>query len=144
MTTSSDDVGVAELLERYRRTGDRAARNEAIEAYRPLAQGLARRFGRRGETVDDLEQAAMLGLLKAAERFDPRGGTPFAVYASITVRGELKRHLRDRTWRVRVPRRAQERSLEIGRAVEALGHELGRSPTLPEMARRTAAVDVER
>jgi RNA polymerase sigma-B factor len=129
-----DDERVKALIRRHRHDGDRAARNEIIEAHRALARGLARRFARRGEPLDDLEQVALVGVLKAIERFDPHAGTPFAGFAAATVIGELKRHLRDRTWRVRVPRRAQERSLEIGRAVESLGHRLHRAPTMAEIA----------
>ncbi len=129
-----DDDHDRTLLERYRRDGDRAARNELIERHRPLARSLARRYARRGEPLDDLEQVALIGLLKAAERFDPTQGVAFAGFASITANGELKRHLRDTTWRVRVPRRAQERSLELGRAIETLGHRLHRAPTVDEIA----------
>jgi RNA polymerase sigma-B factor len=127
------DDALRELFERYRANRDRALRNELIEAHRPLAARLARRYRMRGEPIEDLEQVALLGVLKAVERFDPDRGS-FVAFATVTVNGELKRHLRDRTWRVRAPRQAKERSLQIGRAVEALGHRHGRAPTITEIA----------
>src|SRR5689334_24973649 len=89
----------------FRRTGERKLRNELIEAHKPLASHLARRFANRGEPFDDLLQVAYLGMLKAVERFDPERGLEFSTFATATVDGELKRHFRDKTWCVRVPRR---------------------------------------
>jgi RNA polymerase sigma-B factor len=129
------------LFERYRHDRDRAVRNQIVEAHRPLARQLARRFRGRGEPLDDLEQVAMVGVLKAVERFDLQRGVDFAAFASVTVIGELKRHLRDRTWRIRVPRGAQERGLLLGRAIEDLGHRLGRAPTVQEIAREIGCRD---
>jgi RNA polymerase sigma-B factor len=129
------------LFERYRRDQDRAVRNQIIEAHRPLARQLARRFRGRGEPSDDLEQVAIVGVLKAVERFDLGRGVEFASFATVTVVGELKRYLRDRTWRIRVPRGAQERSLQLGRAIEDLGHRYGRAPTVQEIARELGCRD---
>jgi len=97
----------------YRRTNDRKLRNELIEAHKPLASHLARRFANRGEPFDDLLQVAYLGMLKAVERFDPERGLEFSTFATATVEGELKRHFRDKTWSVRVPRRPQELHLRL-------------------------------
>jgi RNA polymerase sigma-B factor len=114
---------------------DRAAvRDRAIEQLLPLAQHLARRFRERGEPYDDLVQTATLGLIKAVDRFDPDHGTDFAGFAVPTIIGEIKRHFRDRTWAVRVPRRLQELRLMINEANTTLTHELGRSPTVAQVA----------
>lgn len=118
----------------FRRTHDRALRNRLIEENLPLARSLARRFANRNEPLDDLEQVAMLGMLKAVERFDPDRGIPFGAFAVPTVLGELRRHFRDRGWMVRVPRRVQDLHLRIGSVVSELSHELGRSPTPREIA----------
>src|SRR3954465_15952145 len=98
----------------YQRTGDRKLRNELIEAHKSLASHLARRFANRGEPFDDLLQVAYLGMLKAELRFDTERGLEFSTFATATVEGELKRHFRDKTWSVRVPRRPQEVPLGLG------------------------------
>ena len=120
----------------YRRTGDRRLRDDLVEEHAPLAHFLARRFANRGEPVDDLVQVALVGLLKAVERFDPERGLQFSTFATPTILGELKRHFRDRGWAVRVPRRVQELHLQLGRIVANLGQEHGRSPTPGEVAER--------
>ncbi|BCB75860.1 hypothetical protein GCM10022251_80480 [Phytohabitans flavus] len=114
---------------------DRAGvRDRAIELLLPLAHHLARRFRERGEPYDDLVQTATLGLIKAVDRFDPEHGTDFAGFAVPTIIGEIKRHFRDRTWAVRVPRRLQELRLAINEANTVLTQELGRSPTVAQVA----------
>jgi RNA polymerase sigma-B factor len=120
----------------YRRTRDRRLRDELVEEHAPLAHFLARRFANRGEPVDDLVQVALVGLLKAVERFEPGRGLQFSTFATPTILGELKRHFRDRGWAVRVPRRVQELHLQLGRIVATLGQEQGRSPTPAEVADR--------
>jgi RNA polymerase sigma-B factor len=120
----------------YRRTRDRELRNELVQEHTRLAEFLARRFQHRGEALDDLEQVALLGLLKAVERFEPERGLQFSSFATPTIVGELKRHFRDRGWAVRVPRRVQELHLELDRSVAALTQELGRPPTTLEIAAR--------
>jgi RNA polymerase sigma-B factor len=107
-----------------------------------LAEYLARRFKNRGEPIEDLIQVALLGLLKAVERFDPSRGLEFSTFATPTIVGELKRHFRDKGWAVRVPRRVQELHLRMGTVVNSLSQELGRSPTIPEIAAR-AEVSVD-
>lgn len=121
--------------ELFARLPDPAAREELVERYRPLSEYLARRFSGRGEPVEDLAQVAAIGLLNAVDRFDPERGVKFTTFATATIVGELKRHLRDRGWTVRVPRRIQEISLQVGRAVAELQQRLGRSPTVSELAR---------
>src|SRR5215470_6449544 len=118
----------------YRRTGDRKLRNELIEAHKSLASHLARRFANRGEPFDDLLQVAYLGMLKAVERFDPDRNLEFSTFATATVEGELKRHFRDRTWSIRVPRRPQELHLRLGNAINDLSQRLKRPPRVAELA----------
>jgi RNA polymerase sigma-B factor len=118
----------------YRRAPTRRLRNELIEAHKSLASHLARRFANRGEPFDDLLQVAYLGMLKAVERFDPERGLEFSTFATATVEGELKRHFRDRTWSVRVPRRPQELYLRLGTAINDLSQRLHHAPRVPELA----------
>lgn len=123
----------------FRRTGDRRLRNELVEEHRWLAEVAARRFKNRGEPLEDLTQVALLGLVKAVERFDPEFGTVFSTFAMPTLSGELRRHFRDTTWSVHVPRAAKELHLRVAPVVARLGHELGRSPQPAEVA---AALDI--
>ncbi|MEV6487661.1 SigB/SigF/SigG family RNA polymerase sigma factor [Actinoplanes sp. NPDC051633] len=109
-------------------------RERAIEAWLPLARHLATRYSGRGEPNDDLIQTAVIGLIKAVDKFDPSYGIDFAGYAIPTIIGEIKRHFRDRTWAIRVPRRLQELRLAITSANAALTHSLGRSPTVADIA----------
>jgi RNA polymerase sigma-B factor len=102
-----------------------------------LAKSLARRFANRGEALEDLEQVAMLALVKAARRFDDERGVPFYGYATATISGELKRHFRDTRWAMRVPRLQQERYLKVRAATEAMTSQLGRPPTMAEIGERT-------
>ncbi|MDG4830171.1 SigB/SigF/SigG family RNA polymerase sigma factor [Solwaraspora sp. WMMD1047] len=111
-----------------------ALRAKAIEAWLPLAQHLAHRYSGRGEPSDDLVQTASVGLIKAVDKFDPTRGVDFAGYAIPTIIGELKRHFRDRTWDIRVPRRLQELRLSISEANSSLLQTLGRSPTVADIA----------
>ena len=123
-----------ERFRAYRLTRDRALRNELVEQYVDLAHTLARRFANRNEALDDLQQVAVLGLLKAVERFDPERGIPFQAFAIPTVIGELRRHFRDRGWMVRVPRRVQDLHLRMGVLVTDLSQRLGRLPTTADIA----------
>jgi RNA polymerase sigma-B factor len=100
-----------------------------------LAVHIARRFQRSGTSDDDLRQVAMIGLVKAVDRFDPEYGASFSAFAGRTIEGELKRHFRDRSWVVRVPRSAKELHLSVRRASEELAHDLRRSPTVDEISR---------
>jgi RNA polymerase sigma-B factor len=132
---------VNELLRQARALGSddvrRAAlRERAIGHSLPLAERLARRFQGMGEPSTDLTQVAALGLMKAIDGFDPDYGTDFGGYATPTIVGELKRYFRDKGWGVHVPRRLQELRIEINRVRDALGQELGRSPTPGDVAER--------
>jgi RNA polymerase sigma-B factor len=110
-----------------------------ITANLGLAHQLARRFLHRGEPLDDLVQVASVALVKSVDRFDPGRGVDFAAFATRTIVGELKRHFRDKGWAVRASRRVQELYLELGHATSTLVQELGRSPTVSELARATGA-----
>lgn len=117
-----------------------ALRREIIDRCLPLAEHIARKFAGRGETFDDLLQIARLGLVLAVDRYDAERGSSFLSFAVPTVMGEVRRHFRDHTWSLRVPRRLKEVQLRIGPAVESLSHRLGRMPTAREIA---AELDVE-
>ncbi len=127
----------------YAETRDRGLRDDLVTAHMGLAEYLARRFTNRGEPLDDLIQVAALGLLKAVDRFDPERGLEFSTYATPTIVGELKRHFRDKGWAVRVPRRVQELHLRLGGVVSVLSQELGRSPTIGEIAHAAAVSEEE-
>ncbi|MET7769769.1 SigB/SigF/SigG family RNA polymerase sigma factor [Nocardia sp. NPDC005366] len=111
-----------------------ALREEIVRRCLPLADHIARRFTGRGETYDDLRQIASLGLVLAVDRFDPGRGANFLAFAVPTIMGEVRRHFRDHTWAVRVPRRIKELKLTLGPAVEALSQRLERPPTAMEVA----------
>src|SRR6185503_9240662 len=130
-------------LEEYARTGDKELRDEIVGSQVSLAEYLARRFKNRGEPIEDLIQVALLGLLKAVERFDPSRGLESSTFATPTIVGELKRHFRDKGWAVRVPRRVQELHLRLSQVIAGLGQDLGRSPTIAEIAREATASEEE-
>lgn len=122
------------LLEHYAATGDLTVRAQLIERFLPLARDLASRYAYTDEEMDDLQQVASLGLVKAIDRFEPGRGSKFTSYAAPTILGELKRHFRDKGWALHVPRELQERTLAVSRTTERLSKELGRSPTVKEVA----------
>jgi RNA polymerase sigma-B factor len=124
------------LFKRFLETRDPAAREALVERFLPLARQLARRYQRGEEPLDDLIQVASLGLVKAIDRFDAERDVAFSSYAVPTILGEIKRHFRDRTWSVRVPRDLQELSLKVDRAVVSMSKELQRSPTVSELAEK--------
>ncbi len=123
------------LLRRYH-DGDLSVRDGLVRTYMPLARRLAGRYRHTGESQDDLEQVAYLGLIKAIDRYDSDLG-PFARYAVPNIMGELKRHFRDKGWGIHVPRSLQERCLKINQAVEELSGRLGRSPSALDLAKHT-------
>lgn len=132
---------VKELFRAYREATDEQERARLrarlVDQYIGLVEFLARRFRNRGEPLEDLVQVGTIGLLKAIDRFDLDREVEFSTYATPTVVGELKRHFRDKGWAVRVPRRLQELHLELTKVVGQLGQELGRSPTVDEIAEHT-------
>ncbi len=137
------------LADQYARARDSATgparlrlRDEFVREALPFAGRLARRYRGRGEPSDDLEQVARLGLVKTVDRFDPERGS-FTAYAILTITGEIKRHFRDHTWGVHVPRGQQDRVLEFVHARAALTSELARTPTLAELAQRLGLAESE-
>lgn len=114
-------------------------REAIIRDHMPYARHIAVRYGGRGEVVEDFVQVAYLGLVKATDNFDPDHGTGFLGYATPMILGEIKRYFRDATWDVHVPRRMQELSSALRKATEQLTHDLGRSPTVAELAERLKA-----
>jgi RNA polymerase sigma-B factor len=122
------------LLLRWQRDADETARDELVRRLLPLARRIARRYRRADDPLDDLVQVAVLGLVKAIDRFDPARQTAFSSYAVPTMLGELKRHFRDHGWALHVPRGMQERVMAVDDAVRALSRERGRSPSAAEVA----------
>jgi RNA polymerase sigma-B factor len=127
-----DDL--SEQHHRYAAGRDDRLRAELVEHYRPMCRRLVRRFTGRGESFEDLVQVALVGLLEALERFDPDRGIPFPAFAAPTILGELKRHFRDHRWKMRVPRRIQNRFLDVQRARDDLAQTLGRIPSVADIA----------
>ncbi len=121
------------LHEEYSATRDARLRAMLVDRYQGLARSLANRRSKSADDRDDLVQVAMLGLLKAVDRFDPAVGVQFTTYAWATVDGELKRHLRDHAWALGVPRSLQESYLRVAAALDELSNALGRSPSLNEV-----------
>jgi len=118
--------------------GEPGARTELIERYMPLARSLALRYRRASEPLDDLIQVASVGLVKAVDRWDPDRGLAFSSYAVPTILGELRRYFRDSTWDVRPARDVQELCLAVEEARDALWIDLGRSPTVADLAKRVS------
>jgi RNA polymerase sigma-B factor len=137
--TTQDDK---QLLRRYHEQGDLQAREELIERYMSLVRSLARRYSYRGEQLDDLVQIGAIGLIKAIDRFDLERGVELTTYATPNIIGEIKRHFRDKGWSVRVPRGLQELNVQISKLIEQQTVQLGRSPTIPELA-EAAGVEEE-
>src|SRR5204863_8595043 len=123
--------------------GDLAAREQLIEQYLSLVRSLARRYAYRGEQLDDLIQIGCIGLIKAIDRFDVNRGVALTTYATPHIIGEIKRHFRDKGWCVRVPRGLQELNVQLSRLVEELTVQLGRSPTIPELAEASGSQEEE-
>lgn len=131
------------LFAKLAATRDEAVRNELVVAHLNLVRFLALKFSNRGEPLDDLIQVGTVGLLKAIDRFELDRGVEFTTYATPTVVGEIKRYFRDKGWAVKVPRRLQELNLAVNRASERMTMELGRSPTVAELANRLDASEEE-
>jgi len=123
--------------------GARGAREELVERYLPLVRHLARRYAHASEPVEDVVQAGSIGLLNAIDRYDPAAGTAFSSYAVPTILGEMRRHFRDRTWTVRVPRSLKELAAGGREAAAEFERAAGRAPTAAELA-AALGTDVER
>ncbi|MFN3006043.1 MULTISPECIES: RNA polymerase sigma factor SigF [Mycolicibacterium] len=109
-------------------------REKIVERCLPLADHIARRFDGRGEPREDLVQVARVGLVNAVNRFDVETGSDFVSFAVPTIMGEVRRHFRDNSWSVKVPRRLKELHLRLGAATAELSQRLGRAPTASELA----------
>ena len=131
------------LFARVAADGDPYAREALVERYLPLARSLALRYQRSAEPLDDLMQVASLGLVKAIDGFDPDRPVAFSSYAVPTILGEIKRHFRDRTWAVRVPRGLQEMSARVDRAVGELSENTHRQPSVADIALQLGADEEE-
>src|SRR2546422_318100 len=131
------------LLRRYHEEGDLAAREKLIEQYMSLVRSLARRYSYRGEQLEDLVQIGAIGLIKAIDRFDIDRGVELTTYATPNIIGEIKRHFRDKGWSVRVPRGLQELNVQLSKLVEQLTVQLGRSPTIAELAKGAGVEEEE-
>lgn len=122
---------------RYRETGDRALRNELVERHQGFAYYLAKGYAGRGLELEDLRQVAVVGLVKAVERFDPDHGASFATFARPFVVGELRHHFRDSSWELRVPRSLKEDAQRVRKAIEVLRSRAGEEPRVADVARET-------
>jgi RNA polymerase sigma-B factor len=143
VTGRTADAGALDdlsLFEEFHRTRSRSLRNRIVERHQGLAVHISRRYARSG-AEDDIRQVAMLGLIRAVDRFDPTREVAFSSFAGRTIEGEIKRHFRDATWSARVPRSAKEMHLAVRNANEEMTSRTGRSPTVEELA---AFLDVER
>lgn len=128
------DQEISEMFEEYAKTKDKKLRDKLVEEHLYLAEILAKKYVGKGIDYDDLYQVASLGVLLAVERFDPSRGYRFSSYVTPTVIGEIKRYFRDRGWVIRVPRRIQELSKRVTLAKNHLTQDLGRSPSVSELA----------
>ncbi|MBA3746159.1 MAG: SigB/SigF/SigG family RNA polymerase sigma factor [Solirubrobacterales bacterium] len=130
-----------ELFERVATDGDARAREALTQRYLPLARSIAMRYRRSNEPLEDLMQVASLALVRAIDRFDPNRDIAFSSFAVPTILGEIKRHFRDRTWSVRVPRDLKELALRVDRVVGELAEALHRQPSVAEIATAVGAQD---
>src|SRR5690349_3034761 len=137
----------AEIVQQLRECTDEAERvrlrERLVVVNVPVATSIALRYRSRGEAMEDLVQAAHLGLVKAVNGFDPERGRDFLAYAVPTISGEVKRHFRDQGWDIRPPRRIQELRADVERASGELTQALGRSPRLSEIAEHLGAKEEE-
>ncbi|MDQ4116524.1 MAG: RNA polymerase sigma factor SigF [Actinomycetota bacterium] len=141
MTSDPEYDHLTPLLEEYAELDENDPRREALRdrlvtGYLPVAQHIARRFAHRGEPLDDLTQVATVGLINAIDRFDPGKGGEFFSFAVPTISGEVRRHFRDQSWSMRVPRRLKDMHVAINGAVSELSQSLGRAPRPTEIAQR--------
>jgi RNA polymerase sigma-B factor len=125
------------LLRRYQATQDLAAREELVRKYLPLVRSLAMRYAYTSEPLDDLCQVGAMALCKAIDRYRPGCGSSFKAYAVPTIVGEMRRHFRDTSWALHIPRSLQERARRLGHALNEQSSRLGRSPTIAELATAT-------
>jgi RNA polymerase sigma-B factor len=133
------DLERKRLLHAYKAEGDSAARDQLVADLMPLVRSLALRYAGRGEMLEDLIQVGSIGLINAIDRFDPERGFELTTYAVPTILGEIQRHFRDKAWAVHVPRSVKELNVRLARILGSLTAELGRSPTIEELAKAADA-----
>jgi RNA polymerase sigma-B factor len=121
--------------------GDAAAREQLVQRFLPMAERLARRYQHSGEPLDDLEQVALIGLIKAIDTYDPEHGTSFGGYALPVILGEIRHHFRDHTWVLHVPSQMRELTLRVSKAARDLSEQLRREPSVLEIAHAIGATD---
>ena len=122
---------------------DIATRNRMAEDYLPLVRRLCKRFYGSGEPLEDLNQVGSMGLVKAVARYDSSRGVSLVSYATPVILGEIKNHLRDHGWAVKVPRKVKTNRMAVNRTVDSLTLALGRAPTIPDIARATGLSEEE-
>jgi RNA polymerase sigma-B factor len=137
------DDKIATLFRQYQRTRSTELRDRLTLLHMNLVRFLAGKFANRGEPLEDLIQVGTIGLLNAIDRYDPDRGTKFSTYATPTIMGEIKRYFRDKSWNLKVPRHLQELNWAATKAVDQLSQQLGRSPTLHEIAKHIGATEEE-
>jgi RNA polymerase sigma-B factor len=137
------EIDVDTLLTAFHRDGDLEARDQVVLELMPLVRALASRYAGRGEPLEDLVQVGVIGLLKAVDRFDVDRGVEFSSYAVPTIVGEIRRHFRDKAWAMHVPRRLKELGVRLSRVLDEVTTELGRSPTIAELAEAAGADEEE-
>jgi len=138
-----DGMSTNELFAELRRTGNPKLRAYLVERHLGLVRHVVHLYLNSGESYEDLLSVGYLGLVQAVDRYDPSRGTRFATFAVPTIRGEIRRYFRDRTWSLRVPRRLQELSLRARNLLEELTQGLGRSPTYAELAQQLKVAEEE-
>lgn len=139
-TTAKETI---ELFKRYAKNHDKSTRDRLILGHQNLVNYLAGKFANRGIPLEDLIQVGMIGLINAVDRFDPDRGLQFSTYATPTILGEIRRHFRDKGWGLKVPRRLQELNLAASKAADKISSELGRPPTVQEVAACIGASEEE-
>ena len=135
MTSRWDDMSTHELFQELHDSSDQTLRGYLVERHEGLVRHVARDYLTSGESYEDIVSVGHIGLIHAVDRFDPSRGTKFATFAVPTIKGEIRRYFRDRTWGVRVPRRIQELSMRARKVGEKLSQQRGKSPTYAELAR---------
>ena len=144
MSITSSRLETDERFSAYRRSRDRRLRDELVEAHLPFARSLANQFRNGSEPFDELVQVASIGLINSVERYNLDYGTSFTTFATPTILGELKRHMRDRTWSLHVSRRDKDLSLEVRAATETVQHRVHRSePSARQIAAHARLSEAE-
>ena len=141
MTSRWEGMSTNQLFCELRDQGETPLRQYLVERHEGLVRHVAREYISSGENYEDIVSVGHLGLIHAVDRFDPSRGTKFATFAVPTIKGEIRRYFRDRTWGLRVPRRVQELSMRARKTSEALSQQRGRSPSYAELARELGVAE---